>query len=181
VKIYTKTGDKGNTRLLGGTIVPKDDSRVEAYGTVDELISWLGVVSSQKLTRHDKDILLQIQNKLMLLCSHLADEKRTLTDLPMLEENDILALEQEIDKIDKLLPPLTLFIIPGGHSMVTFCHLARSVCRRAERRLVPLLKERQELNVAMKFLNRLSDYLFMLCRKIGQENNVKEITWKPKF
>lgn len=162
-------------------MVPKDNIRVEAYGTVDELISWLGIVSSQKLTRHDKDIILQIQSKLMLICSHLSDEKKTLTNLPVLKEHDILMLEQEIDNIDTLLPPLDLFIIPGGNSVVAFCHLARSVCRRAERRLVPLLRERKELNIAMKFLNRLSDYLFMLSRKIGHENNIKEITWKPKF
>jgi len=181
MKIYTKTGDKGNTSLPGGTIVPKNDFRIEAYGTVDELISWLGFVSSQELNQHDKNILLQIQDRLMLLSSHLSDEKRSLKDIPMIEENDILILEQEIDNIDKLLPPLNSFIIPGGHHIVASCHLARSVCRRAERRLVPMLEERQELDIAMKFLNRLSDYLFMLCRKIGQENNIKEITWKPKL
>ena len=181
MKIYTKTGDKGNTCLLGGTIVPKNDVRIEAYGTVDELISWLGLVSSQELDQHDKIFLLQIQGRLMLLSSHLADEKRSLKDLPMLEENDILLLEKEIDSIDHLLAPLNSFIIPGGHHNVACCHLARSVCRRAERRLVPILQERKELDTGMKFLNRLSDYLFMLCRKISQENNIAEITWKPRL
>lgn len=181
MKIYTKAGDKGNTCLLGGTMVPKNDFRIEAYGTVDELISWLGLLSSQELNQHDKKFLLQVQERLMLLSSHLSDEKKSLKDLPILEEKDILILEQEIDNIDKLLHPLNSFIIPGGYHIVAFCHLARSVCRRAERRLVPMLKERQELEIAMKFLNRLSDYLFMLSRKIGLENNIKEITWKPKY
>jgi cob(I)alamin adenosyltransferase len=179
--IYTKTGDRGYTRLPGGTIVPKNDIRIEAYGTIDELISWLGLVSSQEFSRHDKDMLLQIQNKLMILSSHLSDEKRSLKNLPFLEENDILVIEQEIDKIDGLLPPLQSFIIPGGHTIAALCHIARSVCRRAERRMVPVLKEKPELDTAMQFLNRLSDYLFVLCRKIGQENNIKEITWKPKL
>jgi cob(I)alamin adenosyltransferase len=179
--IYTKAGDRGYTSLPGGTVVPKNDFRIEAYGAVDELISWLGLVSSQELSRHDKDMLLQIQNKLMILSSHLSDEKRSLKSLPVLAGNDVLVIEQEIDKIDDLLPPLQSFIIPGGHTIVALCHITRSVCRRAERRMVPVLKERPELEIAMQFLNRLSDYLFMLCRKIGQEKNIAEITWEPKL
>jgi len=181
MKIYTKTGDKGNTCLHGGTMVPKNDCRIEACGTIDELISWLGLVHAQELSRHDKEIILKIQDKLMFLLSHLSDERTSLQDLPMLNENDVNLLENEIDRIDELLPPLDSFIIPGGHCMIAYCHLARSVCRRAERRFVPLLKEREELGIGMKFLNRLSDYLYMLCRKIGQENNIDEITWKPKL
>jgi len=181
MKIYTKTGDKGNTYLCGGTMVPKNDYRIEAYGTIDELISWLGLLRSQELDQHDMNIILKIQDKLMFVSSHLSDEKKSLQNLPILNENDVELLENEIDRIDNLLPTLNSFIIPGGHQTIAYCHVTRNVCRRAERRLVPVIKERKELGIAMKFLNRLSDYLFMLCRKIGKENNINEITWRPKL
>jgi len=181
MKIYTKTGDKGYTCLYGGTMVPKNDYRIEAYGTIDELISWLGLLCSQELDQHDKNIILKIQDRLMVVSSHLSDEKRSLQNLPVLNENDVKLLENEIDTIDHQLPALNSFIIPGGHQTIAYCHLARSVCRRAERRLVPVINERKELGITMKFLNRLSDYLFMLCRKIGKENNIDEITWSPEL
>ncbi|KPK83482.1 MAG: cob(I)yrinic acid a c-diamide adenosyltransferase [Bacteroides sp. SM23_62_1] len=181
MKIYTKTGDEGSTSLLGGTLVPKNDSRIEAYGAIDELNSWIGLLSAQNLNQHDKDILLHIQDRLMLLSSHVSDEKNTLQNLSMLEEKDVTMLEQEMDHFNSFLTTLKSFIVPRGDQAVASCHLARSVCRRAERRLVPIIKERKELVIAMKFLNRLSDYLFMLSRKIGQEHDIKEITWKPKF
>ena len=181
MKIYTKTGDTGYTCLLGGTRVPKNDYRIEAYGTVDELISWLGLLRAQELDQHDRDILLKIQDKLMLVSSHLADEKKSLQNFPVLNEKDINMLEKEIDKINNLLSPISSFIIPGGNQMIAYCHLARSVCRRAERRFVSVLKEREEMGVSLKFINRLSDYLFMLCRKIARENNIDEITWKHKL
>jgi cob(I)alamin adenosyltransferase len=181
MKIYTKTGDKGYTCLFGGTMVPKNDYRIEAYGTIDELISWLGLLRSQELDQHDKDIILKIQDRLMLVSSHLSDEKRSLQNLPILNENDVEWLENEIDTIDNRLPALNSFIIPGGNQTIAYCHITRNVCRRAERRLVPVINERKELGIAMKFLNRLSDYLFMLCRKIGKENNIDEITWSPKL
>lgn len=181
MKIYTKTGDKGYTCLYGGIMVPKNDYRIEAYGTVDELISWLGLLRSQELDQHDKNNILKIQDRLMLVSSHLSDEKKSLQNLPVLNENDVESLENEIDRIDNLLPALNSFIIPGGHQTIAYCHVTRNVCRRAERRLVPVIKEKKELGIVMKFLNRLSDYLFMLCRKIGKENNIDEITWSPKL
>jgi len=165
---------------LGGTIVPKNDFRIEAYGTFDELISWLGLIHAQDIKQYDKNVLFKIQGMLMMLSSHLADEKKVLPDLNMPGDTDIKWIENEIDRMDHVVSPLGSFIIPGGHPVVSYCHLARCVCRRAERRLVPVLQHRKEMDMAMKFLNRLSDYLFMLCRKISKDLNCEEKIWNPQ-
>jgi len=179
MKIYTRIGDKGNTTLLGGTKVPKNDFRIEAYGTIDELISWLGLIHSQNIEHHYKEVIFKIQGLLMTISSHLADEKKTLNYLSMPDDKDIEWIENEIDVIEDLVPPLKSFIIPGGHTIVAYCHVARCICRRAERRLVPVLQNRQDIGISMKLLNRLSDYLFMLCRKISKDLNCEEKIWNP--
>jgi cob(I)alamin adenosyltransferase len=181
MKIYTRVGDKGNTSLLGGTTVPKNDFRIEAYGTIDELNSWLGLIRSQDIERNDNEVILKLQRLLMSISSHLADEKKKLTNLPMPDDQAIEWLENEIDRIDKIVPPLKSFIIPGGNSVVAFCHVARSVCRRAERRLVPVIEKIPELSISFKLLNRLSDYLYMLGRKVSKDLNCEEKTWNPLF
>jgi cob(I)alamin adenosyltransferase len=179
MKIYTRAGDKGNTSLMGGIKVPKNDSRIEAYGTIDELISWLGLIHSQNNDRHDKSVIFKIQELLMTISSHLADEKRSLKKPAMPDDNDIEWIENEIDRIQELVPQLKSFIIPGGHPTIAYCHVARSICRRAERRLIPVLEKRPDLGISMKLLNRLSDYLFILCRKISQDLNCEEKIWNP--
>ena len=179
MKIYTRAGDKGTTSLLGGTKVPKNDFRIEAYGTLDELISWLGLIHTQSIDRHDKIVLFKIQELLMTVSSHLADEKQELKNIPMPDDHDIEWIENEIDRIQKLVPPLKSFIIPGGHPTIAYCHLARTICRRAERRLVPVIEKRSDIAVSMKLLNRLSDYLYVLCRKVSLDLNCEEKIWKP--
>jgi cob(I)alamin adenosyltransferase len=180
MKIYTRKGDKGKTSLLGGTKVPKNDDRLEAYGTIDELNSWLGLIHSQKIDQHDKKVIFRIQGMLMNISSHLANEKKILIHIAMPDEEDVKWIESEIDRIGNLVPPLKSFIIPGGHTIVSYCHLARCVCRRAERRLIPVLQNNEEVGLmALKFLNRLSDYLFMLCRKISLDLNCEEKIRKP--
>ena len=181
MKIYTRVGDKGNTSLSGGTKVPKNDSRIEAYGTIDELNSCLGLICSQDIDRYDKDVILKMQRLLMRISSHLADEKKTLTDPLMPDDHDVKWIESEIDKIENQVPQLKSFIIPGGHPVVAWCHVVRSVCRRAERRLVPVIKKRPDVGISMKVLNRLSDYLYMLCRKISKDLNCEEKIWNPLF
>jgi cob(I)alamin adenosyltransferase len=177
MKIYTRAGDYGSTSLSGGTKVPKNDYRIEAYGTIDELNSWLGLLSSQDINMHDKEVILKLQEFLMTISSHLADEKKTLTKPALPGDRDIEWIENEIDKIEKIVPSLKSFIIPGGHPVVTWCHVARSVCRRAERCLVPVIEKRPDLVISMKILNRMSDYLYMLCRKFSKDLNSEEKIW----
>jgi cob(I)alamin adenosyltransferase len=180
MKIYTRNGDKGKTSLLGETEVPKNDYRLEAYGTIDELISWLGLIHSQNIDQHDKSVIFKIQGMLMNVSSHVGNEKETLIHVNMPDDADVKWIEGEIDRIEELVPPLKSFIIPGGHTIVSYCHLARCVCRRAERRLIPVLQNNEEVGLAaVKFLNRLSDYLFMLCRKISSDLNCEEKIWNP--
>lgn len=179
MKIYTRAGDKGNTSLLGGTKVPKNDYRIEAYGTIDELNSWLGLVSSHDIHNDDKEVVVKLQGLLMTISSHLADEKKKLKTPALPVESDVAWIEDQIDRIEKLLPPLKSFIIPGGTPAAALCHVARSVSRRAERCLVPVIEKRPDLEISMKFLNRLSDYLFMLSRKISMEKKSKEKNWSP--
>lgn len=164
---------------MGGTKVPKSDIRIEAYGTIDELISWLGLIHSQNIGRHDKSVIFKIQGFLMTISSHLADEKKTLKKLTIPDDNDVEWIENEIDRIQDLVPPLKSLLIPGGHPTISYCHVARSICRRAERRLVPVLQKRSDIDISMKLLNRLSDYLFMLCRKISMDLNCEEKIWNP--
>jgi len=179
MKIYTKKGDKGNSSLLGGTKVGKDNIRLEAYGTVDELNAFIGHIHDQKINKNHKEILLIIQNQLFNLGSILSfDGKKSQINLPEITKEDIQILEIEIDRMEEKLAPLKDFILPSGHTIASLCHIARTVCRRAERRVVEL-NNTEKLNAnCLEFLNRLSDYLFVLSRAILKEKNCPEITWK---
>jgi len=179
MKIYTKKGDKGNSQLLGGSIVPKNHIKLECYGTIDELNAFIGSIYDDKINQNHKNILLKIQNQLFNLGSNIAsDRKKQKINLPNVTENNIKMLEKEIDKMDMALPILKNFILPSGFPAVSKCHIARTVCRRAERNLVSL-NEVEEINpLHLKYLNRLSDYLFVLARFILQENGKKNIEWE---
>lgn len=178
MKIYTKTGDKGTTSLYGGKRISKGALRIETYGTVDELNSWVGLVRDQEVNRIRMDILTSIQQKLFVMGSILAaDPEKTRIKIPSLSEEDVTALESEIDKMEETLEPMRYFILPGGHPSVSFCHITRTVCRRAER-LVIRLDEMEKIEpLVVKYLNRLSDYLFVLARKMGDELQIKETPW----
>lgn len=188
MKIYTKTGDSGITALFGGTRVKKYDLRIEAYGTVDELNAYIGLIKDQEISNTVKTSLLKIQNELFTLGAMLATppEKETLKsgkerlNIPKINLNSVQFLENEIDKIDVELPQMTHFILPGGHQTVSFCHVARCVCRRAERLSVELNDLEPINNDIIKYLNRLSDYLFMLARKLSKDLIVEEIKWIPE-
>lgn len=178
MKIYTKTGDKGETSLLGGTRVPKYHLRIEAYGTVDELNSHIGLIRDQNISQEDKKILLEIQNTLFVIGSHLAkDPKKEKVKIPSISESEIENLEKEIDNMNLNLPDLKFFVLPGGHQTVSFCHIARCVCRRAERISVQLSESSEVNPIITKYLNRLSDFLFVLSRKFSQDLNAEEIPW----
>jgi cob(I)alamin adenosyltransferase len=183
MKIYTKTGDKGTTALVGGRRVSKGDLKIESYGTVDELNSWIGLVRDQPVNESRRDLLKEIQDRLFTIGADLASEPEQIRKklIPSLVEEDITLLENEMDQMDTGLPPLRAFVLPGGNQSVSFAHLARTVCRRAER-LVIRLSEEEEVNpMVIKYLNRLSDYLFVLSRKMTQELGSEEITWKPRM
>ena len=180
-KIYTKTGDSGETSLLCGTRTAKNNLRIEAYGTIDELNSYLGLIRSYKIKKHDKDCLLIIQHRLFEAGSILACEKKTiLNKLTKIKEEDILLLEKEMDIMNTDLPVLNSFILPGGDKIVSHCHIARCICRRAERIICAIPQLNEPDKIILKYLNRLSDYLFVLSRKITNENNIIETTWKAK-
>lgn len=182
MKIYTKTGDKGTTALIGGTRVSKADLRIEAYGTVDELNSYIGLVRDQEVNKNRLDILKEIQDRLFTIGALLAtDPEKSRMKTPDLHEEDITLLEKEIDKYTEEVPPLRAFVLPGGHQSVSFCHVARCVCRRAERLAISLQQVTEVDELVIKYLNRLSDYLFALCRKMTQELDAEEITWKPRI
>ncbi|MGZ3886548.1 MAG: cob(I)yrinic acid a,c-diamide adenosyltransferase [Flavisolibacter sp.] len=183
-KIYTKTGDKGATSLIGGTKVPKNDLRIETYGTVDELNSWMGLINDQLQDPDLNTEIKEIQDRLFTIGSSLATDaaKETKMKLPDLHEEDILFLEKRIDAMTGALPPMKSFILPGGHVTVSSIHIARCVCRRAERLAVALQGE--ELLIESRiipYLNRLSDYLFTLARYAGQKLGASEIPWKPRL
>ena len=183
MKIYTKTGDQGKTSLIGGTKVPKSHIRIEAYGTVDELNSYIGLVMDHLQDTHSKEILNGIQDRLFTIGSSLAcdPDKEPLMKIPDLKEEDIVLLEKEIDKMNESLPAMKSFILPGGHVSISTAHVARCICRRAERCCVNM--QQQEVFVeplVIKYLNRLSDYLFVLARYVGYLLNVAEIPWKPR-
>ena len=162
MKIYTKTGDKGQTSLIGGTRVPKYHLRIESYGTVDELNSYIGLIMCQDVDPHHQEVLKEIQDRLFTIGSSLAsDPERSKMQIPDLLENDILLLEKEMDEMNEVLPGLKHFILPGGNTTVSYCHLARCVCRRAERLTVHLAEESYVDNKIIIYLNRLSDYLFV--------------------
>jgi cob(I)alamin adenosyltransferase len=180
IKIYTKGGDKGETSLLGGTRVPKYHERIEAYGTVDELNSFVGLVRDMVRDDHTRELLLKIQNNLFIAESHLAsDNIENTKNLPSLKEDDIVLLEHEIDKMNEVLPPLRSFILPGGHVIVSYCHIARTVCRRAERLTIKLSEKYEIDDLIVKYLNRLSDYFFVLGRKLSMDFGVDDVLWKP--
>ena len=182
MKIYTKTGDKGLTSLIGGTRVPKHHLRIESYGTVDELNSYIGLIRDQDITERDKDILKHIQDRLFTIGASLAaDPEKSKMVIPDLHDEDIELLEHEMDLIDAQLPPLKHFILPGGSNAISFCHIARCVCRRAERITVHLAEESPVDGKVNIYLNRLSDYLFTLARKIGDEQSIPENKWIPRI
>lgn len=177
MKIYTKTGDEGNTALIGGVRVPKSHIRIDAYGTVDELNSHLGLLRDQSISQEYRDFIVTIQNNLFVIGAQLAAAPKSKMQLPELLPTHTLGLEQAIDGLDAQLPPLKTFVLPGGHSTVSMCHIARTVCRRAER-LVVLLAQTDAVNPdILVYLNRLSDYLFTLARKLAQDLNVVEMPW----
>ena len=179
-KIYTKGGDKGETSLLGGTRVPKYHEKIEAYGTVDELVSYIGLIRDQEISNHYKNILINIQQVLFTAEAHLAsDSEKNIANLPQLEENEVDILEQEIDSMNEELPELRSFILPGGHQTVSYCHIARTICRRAERLVIKLAENYPVDILVIKYLNRLSDYLFVLARKLTVDFNAKETPWMP--
>ena len=182
MKIYTKTGDKGLTSLIGGTRVPKHHLRIESYGTVDELNSYIGLIRDQDIALHHKDILKEVQDRLFTIGSSLAaDPETSKMKIPDLHALDIELLEKEIDIMDTELPALRHFILPGGSNTISFCHIARCVCRRAERLCVHLNEDDFVDDKVIVYLNRLSDYLFTLARKIGHEQQVAENIWIPRI
>ena len=181
MKIYTKTGDSGTTALIGGSRVPKYDIRIETYGTVDELNSWIGLIRDQDISENHIKVLLEVQDRLFSLESLLARGPGAAhANLPDLTEKDIQLLEKEIDLMNETLKPLTSFILPGGNTIVSYCHFARTVCRRAERLAIKMSEEFEVETVNIKYLNRLSDYLFVLSRHIAVEKGATETPWKAR-
>jgi cob(I)alamin adenosyltransferase len=180
MKIYTKTGDKGMTSLIGGTKVPKSHLRIEAYGTVDELNSWVGLCKDLLSDETNRGILQEVQDRLFTIGSSLAcdPEKEPKMKIPDLKEEDISLLEKEMDRMNETVPPMRNFILPGGHPTLSQLHIARCVCRRAERCIVRLEDEEA---ITIKYINRLSDYLFVLSRYTGHQMNVEEIPWKARI
>ncbi len=181
MKIYTKTGDKGSTSLLGGTRVSKGHERINAYGTIDELNSFLGLVSDLDPDEKRVNLIREVQTRLFTIGSSLAAETDRAKDFkPDLEEDDITVLEEAIDEMNESLPVMKNFILPGGHQLVSFSHVARTVCRRAERLIITLAATEEIEEIVIRYLNRLSDYLFVLARKQGHDLKVNEIPWKPR-
>lgn len=188
MKIYTKTGDRGSTALFGGTRVSKDHIRIEAYGTIDELNSYIGMIRDQAIPEVEKQALLVIQHDLFTLGAMLATDPQKARlkngqerlNIPKITVETIDFLEREIDRMEQDLPPMTHFILPGGHTTVSFCHIARCVCRRAERLSVQLNREEPLETEILMYINRLSDYLFVLARKLTFDLQVKEIKWIPE-
>jgi cob(I)alamin adenosyltransferase len=181
MKIYTKTGDKGQTSLIGGTRVPKHHIRIEAYGTVDELNSWVGLLRDTIADTHVKTILIEVQDRLFTIGSLLAaDPERSKMKLPELKDEDVTLLEKEIDAMDKVVPPMKSFVLPGGNEIVSHCHITRCICRRAERCTIHLTETSPVSDIIIQYLNRLSDYLFMLSRKLSMDLGAEEIPWKPR-
>ncbi len=184
IKIYTKTGDKGKTSLIGGTKVPKSHIRIDAYGTVDELNSYIGLLCDHFQHDHTKTALREIQDRLFTIGSSLAcdPDKEPLLKIPDLKGEDVRWLEQEIDAMNAVLVPMKSFILPGGHVSISTAHIVRCVCRRAERKCVNMLEHELFVDpLVIKYLNRLSDYLFIVARFIAHELKIAEITWKPRM
>lgn len=181
-KIYTKTGDKGETSLIGGTRLPKQHVRIEAYGNVDELNSYLGLIRDQIQDKNSLDTLLYIQDRLFTIGAHLAnDPAKSKMKLPEMFEEDVTKLEKAIDEMDQQLPPMKSFVLPGGHTLVSHCHIARCVCRRSERAVLRLAESEKVDALQIRYLNRLSDYLFILSRYLSHQLKAVEIPWVPKY
>lgn len=188
MKIYTKTGDKGSTALFGGTRVPKHHIRIDSYGTVDELNSHMGLLRDLIPDAHSQEVIIRIQDRLFTIGSTLATdpEKAVLKsgkkrlDISTISPGDIELLEQEMDEMNESLPAMTHFVLPGGHQTVSFCHIARCVCRRAERLATALFEIEPFDEKVLQYLNRLSDYLFVLARKLSNDSQAKEIQWIPQ-
>ena len=189
MKVYTKTGDKGTTALFGGTRVPKHHIRIESYGTVDELNSHIGLIRDQDINPLYKAVLIEVQDRLFTVGAILATppEKETLKNgqprlnINRISDEDITYLETEIDKMDAELPQMTHFVLPGGHTTVSYCHIARCVCRRSERVITELNESSIVSEIVMAYVNRLSDYLFVLSRKLTLDLNANEQPWKPRM
>lgn len=182
MKVYTKTGDKGTTALFGGKRVPKHNLRIEAYGTVDELNSYVGLIRDQKIDANSFDVLIEVQDRLFTLGAILATVPgNTKVKVPQLNEQDVTFLEQEIDKMNETLPEMRSFVLPGGHTTVSYCHIARCVCRRAERIVTHLAEEEEVAELVLIYLNRLSDYIFVLSRKLTQDLGANEVSWEARM
>ena len=180
MKIYTKTGDSGTTALYGGTRVSKSDERVETYGTIDELNAQIGLLRDQEVNQGRRAFFQEIQETLFVIGSHLAaDPNKEQIKLPTITDALVQRLEQSMDEMDDHLPPMKFFILPGGHPSVSICHIARCVCRRAERQVVRFSQHQAVDPIIVMYLNRLSDWLFVLARFMGDMLGVDEIPWKP--
>ena len=179
-RVYTKKGDDGMTSLVGGTRVTKTNARVEAYGTVDELSANLGNLASWMKDGDDKDLIVRIQRNLFTVCSNLATDQRVVPVGPSytLNPDEVILLEDEIDAINASIPPQTAFILPGGSHEAAICHVCRTVCRRAERRIFFLHETSPVQQEILSYMNRLSDYLFVLARKLNFIDGVREKIWK---
>lgn len=188
MKIYTKTGDSGTTSLFGGTRVPKHNNRIDSYGTVDELNAHLGMIRDQQISEEQKTFIINIQKKLFTIGSMLATEPEKQKkkdgsdrlDIAKISDEDIERLELDMDEMNEHLPEMTHFVLPGGHLAVSHCHIARTVCRRAERRVTELHQESAVDTQVMRYLNRLSDWLFVLSRKLIKDLHAEEINWIPE-
>lgn len=182
MKIYTKKGDTGTTQLIGGTRVSKSSIRIESYGTIDELNSYIGLIRDQNISEKYKLQLIEIQDRLFTIGSSLAsDPEKSSMKLPDLHESDVNNLENWMDEMESELPEMKFFVLPGGHTTVSYCHLARCVCRRAERIIVALQEHDFVAELVFKYINRLSDYLFVLSRKLTQDLHAIEQPWKPRL
>ncbi|MCO6493543.1 MAG: cob(I)yrinic acid a,c-diamide adenosyltransferase [Phaeodactylibacter sp.] len=179
-RIYTKTGDQGETSLFGGKRLPKSHLRIDAYGTVDELNSYLGLLRDYADNDASRNLLKEIQDRLFTLGANLASDPDKEMAVPDIKPEDVSLLEKEMDRMNDALPELRNFILPGGHPSVSFCHVARCVCRRAERLVVALAQQEKVEPIIIQYLNRLSDYLFVLARFIGKERGVEEVNWAPR-
>ncbi|MGC3946261.1 MAG: cob(I)yrinic acid a,c-diamide adenosyltransferase [Chryseolinea sp.] len=180
MKIYTRTGDEGSTALFGGSRVSKADMRIDAYGTIDELNAFIAVVRDQEVNKKREHFIIQIQERLFTVGSMLATVPgNTKVKIPLLVDNDATSLEDAIDQMEAHLEPLRNFVLPGGHVSISHCHVARTVCRRAERKIVALNQIETVDPIIIKYINRLSDYLFVLARAMASELNVVETPWKP--
>jgi len=182
MKVYTKTGDQGETSLFGGKRVKKFHARINAYGTIDELLSYVGLIRDQDISEHYKKVLIEIQDRLFTIGAELAaDPDKPKLKKPDLVSGDIEFLEQEMDTMDSELVPMKQFVLPGGHQTVSFCHVTRCICRRAERLIIELA-ETEDINPdIIMYVNRLSDYLFVLARKLTLDLKAEEIPWNPRI